>query len=144
MLRLEARLPLYGHELSDTIGPLEAGLGMFVKLDKTAFVGKERLEQQKANGVPRQLYGIEMLDAGVARNGYQVFSPGNEYLGYVTSGTRSPVRDSFIALALLNRDAVRTGDSVDVEIRGKRKKAQVVKTPFYKRPAPSPESKKGS
>jgi aminomethyltransferase len=132
VLRLEARLPLYGHELKDDISPLEAGIGMFVKLDKKSFVGREALAGQKKSGIPRKIYGLEMLDPGVAREGYPVYS-GNRMLGRITSGGRSPVRESFIALALLDRDSVVPGDSVDVEIRGKRKSAAVVKTPFYRR-----------
>lgn len=133
VLRLEARLPLYGHELGDEISPLEAGIGMFVKLEKEDFIGREALALQKAEGIPRRLYGLEMLDAGVAREGYEVFSGEGQSLGYVTSGGKSPVLDRFIALALLKRDSVSIGDEVMIDIRGKRKTARVVKTPFYRR-----------
>ncbi len=134
VLRLEARLPLYGHELSDSITPLEAGLSMFVKLEKDDFVGKEALIKQKEAGIPRRLYGLEMIDSGVAREGYDVFTAdGEKKLGKVTSGGKSPVRGSFIALALLSRGSVSIDDEVQIEIRGKRKKARVVKTPFYRR-----------
>lgn len=132
VLRLEARLPLYGHELGDDISPLEAGIGMFVKLEKEAFTGRDALAGQKESGVPRKVYGLEMIDPGVAREGYPVYS-GGRLLGKISSGGRSPVRNSFIALALLKRDAVNIGDIVDVEIRGKMKSAEVVKTPFYRR-----------
>ncbi len=133
VLRLEARLPLYGHELKDDISPLEAGIGMFVKLDKDDFIGRTVLAAQKEEGIPRRVYGLEMTQAGVAREGYPVYAEGEEALGVVTSGGRSPVRESFIALALLKRGSVKIGDKVEVEIRGKRKSAIVVKTPFYKR-----------
>jgi aminomethyltransferase len=131
VLRLEARLPLYGHELRDDITPLEAGLGMFVKFDKEDFVGRNALAAQKEEGIPRRLYGLEMIDAGVPREGYSVYAA--DRLGFVTSGGPSPVRDGFIALALLKRGAVSVDDEVDVEIRGKKKRAKVVKTPFYRR-----------
>ena len=135
VLRLEARLPLYGHELSDTISPLEAGIGMFVKLDKDDFTGRAVLAAQKEKGIPRRVYGLEMTEAGVAREGYPVYAAGveSEPLGTVTSGGKSPVRESFIALALLKRGSVKIGDTVEVEIRGKRKSARIVKTPFYRR-----------
>ena len=131
VLRLEARLPLYGHELRDDITPLEAGLGMFVKFDTEDFVGRNALAAQKEEGIPRRLYGLEMIDAGVPREGYSVYAA--DRLGFVTSGGPSPVRDGFIALALLKRGAVSVDDEVDVEIRGKKKRAKVVKTPFYRR-----------
>lgn len=131
VLRLEARLPLYGHELTDEISPLEAGIGMFVNLDKDEFTGREALVAQKEHGIPRRVYGLEMTEAGVAREGYSVYTA--ELLGTVTSGGRSPVRESFIALALLKRGSVKIGDTVEVEIRGKRKSARIVKTPFYRR-----------
>ncbi len=132
VLRLEAGLPLYGHELADDISPLEAGIGMFVKLDKEDFSGRDTLSAQKESGIPRRIYGLEMIDPGVAREGYPVYAEGR-LLGTTTSGGRSPVRDSFIALALLQRGSVDIGDTVDVEIRGKRKSALVIRTPFYRR-----------
>ena len=137
VLRLEARLPLYGHELKDDISPLEAGIGMFVKLDKKNFNGKNVLAAQKENGIPRRMYGLEMTQAGVPREGYPVFrtgdTTGESPLGTVTSGGKSPIRESFIALALLQRGSVKIGDTVEVKIHGKRKSAVIVKTPFYQR-----------
>ncbi len=137
VLRLEARLPLYGHELSDSISPLEAGIGMFVKLDKDDFIGREALASSKEAGIRRRLYGLEMIDAGVAREGYEVFirncAADDPALGRITSGGKSPVRDSFIALALLKQGSVSIGDEVDIDIRGKRRAARIVKTPFYRR-----------
>ena len=148
ILRLESALPLYGHELADGITPMEAGLGMFVKPEKDAFLGREILAAQKQNGAPRRLYGLEMEEAGVPREGYAVFaaesgagpdggSEGETRLGTVTSGGKSPARNAFIALALLKNGSVGVGDAVEVEIRGKRKRARVVKKPFYRRNAPS-------
>ena len=138
VLRLEAGLPLYGHELRDDITPLEAGLGMFVKIDKEAFIGREALATQKHQGVLRRRYGLEMIDAGVPREGCPVYPVGEgstsaEQLGFITSGGPSPVRKSFIALALLEKAAVSVDDEVQVEIRGKTKRAKIVKVPFYRR-----------
>lgn len=133
-LRLEARFPLYGHELTPEVGPLEAGLGPFVKLGKPDFRGRGALAAQKRLGIPRRLYGIEMAQPGVPREGYPIFpSRGTDQLGVVTSGGRSPVRGTFIALALLKDDSVAVGDTVEVDIRGRKKTAKVVETPFYRR-----------
>lgn len=132
-LRLESKLPLYGHEISDTISPLEANLGLFVKLDKQSdFIGKNALIKQQDNGVPRSLRGFEMIDGGVARNGYPVFLNGEE-IGYVTSGCKSPSLDKFVGYAMIKRNLdLKFGDCIDVEIHGKLKKAMLVKTPFFK------------
>jgi aminomethyltransferase len=131
-LRIEAKLPLYGHEISDTITPLEANLGVFVDLEKDDFCGKAALSKQKAEGIPRSLRGVKMVDGGVPRAGYKVFH-GTEEIGYVTSGTKSPTLDAFIAYVLVKRDTgLVFGDTVDVEIHGKLRKAELVRTPFYK------------
>ncbi|NLL25637.1 MAG: glycine cleavage system aminomethyltransferase GcvT, partial [Spirochaetales bacterium] len=98
-LRLEAKLPLYGQEISDSITPLEANLGAFVKFEKEDFCGKAALLEQKNKGVPRTLRGIEMIDKSVPRTGYPVFRDGKE-IGYVTSGMKSPSMDIFFALVL--------------------------------------------
>ena len=133
LLRLEARLPLYGHELLQSISPLEAGLSLFVKLDHRQFIGHGALAHQKEQGIPRRLYGLVMEDSGVPREGYPI-QFNNQELGVVTSGGKSPSLNRFIALALLQRGSVKVGDTVDVIIRGKKKRATIVKTPFYKRP----------
>lgn len=132
-LRLESKLPLYGHELSDTITPLEVNLGLFVKLDKKAdFIGKTALSEQQESGIPRSLRGFEMVDGGVPRNSYRVFLNGEE-IGYVTSGCKGPSVDKFIGYALIKRNlGLKFGDNIDIEIHGKLKKAVLVKTPFYK------------
>ncbi|RAV01764.1 glycine cleavage system aminomethyltransferase GcvT [Paenibacillus sp. YN15] len=135
-LRFEARLPLYGQELSREITPLEAGLGIFVKLDKGDFIGREALLKQKEAGLPRKLTGIEMLDRGIPRSHYPVYAgPDGEQIGEVTTGTQSPTLKRNVGLALLKREYSAPDTEVWVEIRGKRLKAQVVKTPFYKRGA---------
>jgi aminomethyltransferase len=132
-LRFEAKLPLYGQEIGDTITPLEANLSVFVKLDKEEFCGKDALLQQKSEGVPRTLRGLEMIDRGVPRTGYPILL-GDEEIGMVTSGLKSPTLGGFYALALLKREVeVHIGDRVDVMIHAKRREARLVKTPFYKR-----------
>lgn len=131
-LRFEARLPLYGQELSNTISPLEAGVGFFVKLTKGDFIGREALLQQKANGLTRKMVGIEMIDRGIPRSHYPVYAYG-KCIGEVTTGTQSPTLKRNLGLALIDANYTELGTEVWVEIRGKRLKAEVVKTPFYKR-----------
>lgn len=133
-LRFEAKLPLYGQELSQTISPLEAGIGFAVKVDKeTPFIGQEALKKQKENGPARKLIGIEMIDRGIPRTHYPVYV-GEELIGEVTTGTQSPTLKKNVGLALVKSEYTALGTEVEVEIRGKRLKAQVVATPFYKRP----------
>ncbi|MBD1371670.1 glycine cleavage system aminomethyltransferase GcvT [Hazenella sp. IB182357] len=131
-LRFEARLPLYGQELSASISPLEAKLGFAVKLDKGEFIGQAALLKQKETGLTRQLIGLEMLDRGIPRNGYTVWS-GNKQIGTITTGTQSPTLKQNIGLALVNIAYTQIDQEVEVEIRGKRLKAIVIPTPFYKR-----------
>lgn len=132
-LRFEARLPLYGQELSAHISPLEAGLGFFVKLDKGEFIGREALAQQKAQGLPRKSVGIEMIDRGIPRSHYPVYSPDGRQIGEVTTGTQSPTYKRNVGLALLDAAYTAIDTEVLVEIRGKKLRAKVVPTPFYKR-----------
>ncbi|WP_071460108.1 glycine cleavage system aminomethyltransferase GcvT [Bacillus massilinigeriensis] len=131
-LRFEANLALYGQELSESISPLEAGIGFAVKLGKDDFIGKEALNSQKENGVPRKLVGIEMIDRGIPRHGYPVYKEG-KVIGEVTTGTQSPTLKRNIGLVLLDSEFAAIGTEVEVEIRGKQLKAVTVKTPFYKR-----------
>ncbi|MFB6465837.1 glycine cleavage system aminomethyltransferase GcvT [Cytobacillus sp. Hz8] len=132
-LRFEATLALYGQELSQTITPLEAGIGFAVKLNKDAdFIGKEALKKQKEKGLERKIVGIEMIDRGIPRHGYPVYF-GNELIGEVTTGTQSPTLKKNIGLALIKTLYADLGNEVDVEVRGKHLKAKVVSTPFYKR-----------
>ncbi|WP_071395732.1 glycine cleavage system aminomethyltransferase GcvT [Bacillus tuaregi] len=132
-LRFEAKLALYGQELSQDITPLEAGIGFAVKLDKEAeFIGKSALKKQKDSGLPRRIVGIEMIDRGIPRHGYRVFVDEKE-IGFITTGTQSPTLKRNIGLALLQTEQAVLGNEVFVEIRGKRLKAKIVKTPFYKR-----------
>ncbi|REE91705.1 aminomethyltransferase [Paenibacillus taihuensis] len=132
-LRFEARLPLYGQELSDRISPLEAGLSPFVKLDKGNFIGRDALVRQRADGVLRKLVGIEMIDRGIPRCHYPVCTADGTPIGEVTSGTQSPTLKRNLGLALIETGCTGIGTEVWVEVRGKLLKAEVVKTPFYKR-----------
>ncbi|MBX9973003.1 glycine cleavage system aminomethyltransferase GcvT [Cytobacillus firmus] len=132
-LRFEANLALYGQELSPEITPLEAGIGFAVKVNKEAdFIGKEVLKNQKENGVPRKLAGIEMIDRGIPRHGYPVYK-GEELIGEVTTGTQSPTLKKNIGLVLIKKEHAEPGTELEVEIRGKRLKAKIAATPFYKK-----------
>lgn len=132
-LRFESRLPLYGHELTDDITPLEANLSVFVKLDAGDFCGKDALVKQKEEGVPRSLRGCEMIDKGVPRAGYKVYSTEGDEIGYVTSGSKSLMLDTFCGLVLIKRGiGLKKGHEIEIEINRKRKRAVLVKTPFYK------------
>ena len=133
-LRLEGCLSLYGHEISDTINVWEAGLDRFCKMEKADFIGRAALEGAKAVGVKKTLVGLEMVDRGIARDGYRVLDDGGREIGYVTSGSPAPFLKKNIALAYVPPGQAAVGTAVKVEIRGQGVKAQVVPTPFYKRP----------
>ncbi|TYS68088.1 glycine cleavage system aminomethyltransferase GcvT [Sutcliffiella horikoshii] len=133
-LRFEAKLALYGQELSKDITPIEAGIGFAVKTNKEEdFFGKEVLKEQKENGAPRSIVGIEMIDKGIPRHGYEVFV-GDEQIGEVTTGTQSPTLKKNVGLALLKKEFTALETEVEVQVRKKRLKAKVVKAPFYQRP----------
>ncbi|WP_416807461.1 glycine cleavage system aminomethyltransferase GcvT [Bacillus safensis] len=132
-LRFEARLPLYGQELTKDISPLEGGIGFAVKTDKEAdFIGKTELKKQKEEGLKRKLVGIEMIDKGIPRTDYPVFS-GEKQVGIVTTGTQSPTLKKNVGLALIETSVAELGAEVEVQVRKKRLKAKIVATPFYKR-----------
>lgn len=132
-LRLEACYPLYGHELTETTSPIEAGLSFFVALDKGEFVGRARLSEQKKNGPARRLVAFKMTGAAPPpRADYPVFCRG-ERVGQVTSGTQSPTLGVGLGLALVSSGSAAPDTAVEIEIRGKRFSAIVVKKPFYKR-----------
>ncbi|MEC4587495.1 glycine cleavage system aminomethyltransferase GcvT [Bacillus safensis] len=132
-LRFEARLPLYGQELTKDISPLEGGIGFAVKTDKEAdFIGKAALKKQKEEGLKRKLVGIEMIDKGIPRTDYPVFS-GEKQVGIVTTGTQSPTLKKNVGLALIETSVAELGAEVEVQVRKKRLKAKIVATPFYKR-----------
>lgn len=131
-LRLEAAMPLYGHELTAEITPLEAVLGRFVKLDKAGFIGREALLAQKEAGLMRKRVGLELLDRGIAREGATVLA-GEQAVGHVTSGTMAPWLNRTIAMALVPPAMAAEGTELQVDVRGRRIPAKVVKLPFYKR-----------
>ena len=139
-LRLEATLPLYGHELTEEIGPLEAGLHAFVKLDKESFVGKDALAKQAKDGLSRRVVGLVVKERGIPRAGYRVFQ-GDKDIGHVTSGTMSPTLGEPIALAILETPYTSVGLNVEIDIRGKRVSATVVETPFYRRSKETPKKR---
>jgi aminomethyltransferase len=133
-LRLEAKLPLYGHEISDTISVWEAGLDRFCKMEKPAFIGRVALEKAKAEGLKQTLVGLEMIERGIARDGYRVLDNAGGGIGYITSGSPAPYLKKNIALAYVPPDFATFGTELKVEIRGQGVKAMVVPTPFYKKP----------
>lgn len=132
-LRLEAKLCLYGNDIDETTDPYEAGLAWVVKLDGPDFVGKEALVAKKAAGKTRRLVGFEMTGRGVARHGYPVVLDGKE-IGKVTSGSPAPTLGKNIGLAYVPVEHAKSGTEFKIQIRAKEVDAQVVKTPFYKRP----------
>jgi len=132
VLRLEAALPLYGHELGPHITPVEAGLGRFVRPEKGEFNGREVLKQQKEVGAPRSLVGLVMLGRGIPRQDYPV-SRGDNVVGRVTSGSHAPVLGKNIALALVEKGYAQEGEELTVNIRGREHSARVVPLPFYSR-----------
>ncbi len=132
-LRFEACLPLYGHEISQDITPLEAGLGFFVKLDKAGFIGQEALKKSKAEGQHRRSIGLEMVDKGVPRSGYPIQNAQGDTLGYVTTGGHSPTLEKNIALGMVSPDGLTEEGPYFIDVRGKKKAAKRVKKPFYKK-----------
>ena len=143
-LRLEAKMALYGHEISDKINVSEAGLDRYCKMEKGDFIGRAALERARAAGLMRTLVGLEMIDRGIARDGYGVYNEAGEAVGVVTSGSPSPTLGKNIALAYVPPAVAPVGTTLYVEIRTQRCKAQVVPTPFYKRPkrAAAPQTAK--
>jgi aminomethyltransferase len=133
-LRLEGKLPLYGHEISDTINVWEAGLERFCKMEKPDFIGRAALEQAKSAEVKRTLVGLEMVERGIARDGYRVLDDSGREIGYVTSGSPAPFLKKNIALAYVPPAQAAVGNMVKVEIRGQGVRARIVPTPFYRRP----------
>lgn len=131
-LRFEAALPLYGHEISQDISPLEGNLGFFVKLGKSEFIGREALAAQKQQGLTSRVAGLELAGRGVPREGYPVMAEGRE-IGRITSGMFSPTFNKGLAMALISTEHARLGAALTIDIRGKAVPATVVKTPFYKK-----------
>lgn len=129
-LRFEATLPLYGHELSAEITPLEAGLGKFVALDKGEFNGCEILAQQQQTGVKRKIAGFVLTGRGVPRAEYPVVYEGRQ-IGLVTTGSYAPTLEKNMGLAIVEAEFAKIGQQFSVEIRGKEVSAEVVAKPFY-------------
>ena len=134
-LRLEAGMSLYGHEISDSINVLEAGLDRWLKLDKGEFIGRRSLQQiQSAGGPTRKVIGLEMVDRGIARDGYSVLSQEGKHIGTITSGSPAPFLKTNIACALVPVSVARSGEDVLVQVRpNQTARAKQVPTPFYKR-----------
>lgn len=134
-LRLEMRFPLYGNELSDETNPLEAGLGWVTKLDKGEFVGRAAIVEAKERGLTRSLVGLKLVDRGIPRQGYPIWSAdGAKRIGEITSGTQSPSLSMPIGIAYVAKEHAAVGSRVQVEIRGQKLNAEIIPTPFYKRP----------
>lgn len=131
-LRFEACLPLYGHELSECISPLEAGLDKFISLEKEGFSGKQALVEQRAKGSERKLIGFELIERGIARSPYPIWINGVDS-GLVTSGSYAPTIEKNLGLGLLKTSAAQVGQEIEVMIRGKGVKARIIPKPFYKR-----------
>ena len=134
-LRLEAGMSLYGHEISEDINAIEAGLDHWLKLDKGDFLGREVLLKVKASGGPqRKIVGLEMLERGIARDGYSVFNLEGNQIGTITSGSPAPFLKTNIAMALVPTATAVSGADLLVDCRGNRVHAKQVPLPFYKRP----------
>ena len=130
-LRFEVGLPLYGDELSEEISPIMAGLGMFVKLNKAEFVGKEALARQKAEGTARKLVGIELADKAIPRHGYAVLNMDGAPIGEVTTGYHALSTDKSVCMALIDTAYAKLDTEVQIQIRKKVFPGKVVKKQFY-------------
>ncbi len=131
-LRFEAALPLYGHELSDTISPVISGLGMFVKFDKPNFIGKAVVVEQKAMGTKQKVVGIELSERAIPRSGYKVFSGVTE-IGIVTTGYLSISTGKCLAMALIASEFAKKDTPVQIEVRNKKYNGFVRNKQFYKK-----------
>ncbi|MGD0295202.1 MAG: glycine cleavage system aminomethyltransferase GcvT [Terracidiphilus sp.] len=133
-LRLEAGMPLYGHEISDTVNVFEGGLERWLKLEKGEFIGREALlAVQAAGGPKRKLVGLEMVERGIARDGYAVMSLEGEEIGRITSGSPAPFLKTNIAFTMVPAAVAASGADVLVQVRANRVRAKQVPAPFYKR-----------
>jgi aminomethyltransferase len=133
-LRLEAGMSLYGHEISDEINVLEAGLNRWLKVDKGEFIGRDTLQAEQAAGGPkRKVIGLEMVERGIARDGYQVYSLEGDAIGAITSGSPAPFLKTNIEMALVPAAVAQSGADVLVDVRGNRVRAKQVPIPFYRR-----------
>ncbi|GHU86423.1 aminomethyltransferase [Bacteroidia bacterium] len=130
-LRLEMGFCLYGHEIDDTISPIEAGLSWITKfVENKPFIDRELMQQLKTNGVKRKIVGFEMLSVGIPRQGYEIYNDNNEKIGEVRSGTQSPSLNKGIGTALIAAEFAKIGTELNIKIRDKFLKIKVVKMPF--------------
>lgn len=140
-LRLEAAMPLYGHEMDDDITPLETGLGFAVKMDKEDFIGKSGMIAR--GEIKRKRVGLNITGRGIAREKCPVFYEGKE-VGVTTSGTHCPYIGRPVAMALLSTDYTAPGTKLEVEVRGKRISAEITELPFYKKKSGLPDTSAGA
>jgi aminomethyltransferase len=127
-------MPLYGHEISESINVYEAGLERWLKLEKGGFIGREALlAVQAGDGPKRKLVGLEMVERGIARDGYGVLSLDGEEIGTVTSGSPAPYLKTNIAFALVPATVAASGEDMLVQVRANRVRARQVPVPFYRR-----------
>ncbi len=132
-LRMEMGFCLYGNDIDDTTSPIEAGLGWITKfVDGKNFTARSILERQKAEGVSRKLVGFEMIDRGIPRHGYKLTDADGNEIGYVTSGTMSPIRKIGIGLGYVKTEYSKPSSEIFLDNRGRKLKAMVVKPPFRK------------
>ncbi len=132
-LRFEAKLPLYGNDIDDTTTPVEAVLKFFIDDEKDSYNGKEVISRQIAEGTGRMLRGFEMTDRGIPRHGMKVCDAEGNEIGYVTSGSYAPFLEKNLGLAYIDKPHHKMGNEIFIDVRGKLKKAVIVKTPFYKK-----------
>ncbi|MBN2521178.1 MAG: glycine cleavage system aminomethyltransferase GcvT [Bacteroidales bacterium] len=133
-LRLEMGYCLYGNDINENTSPIEAGLGWITKFnDNNNFIDKEYLYQQQKNGIEKTLVGFDMIDRGIPRKGYKIFSESKTEIGFITSGTMSPMLKRGIGMGYIKTEFNKPGNIVFIEIRNKLLKAKVVKFPIYKK-----------
>lgn len=131
-LRIEAKYPLYGHELNENWTPVESGIGFFTKEKRQNFLGKEKILDQKKNGPSRKIVGLHLLEPGIFRENMKIFSEEGKEIGITTSGTHSPTRKESIGLGMLANGFWKQGTPVQIEIRGALKRAEVFTEKFIK------------
>ena len=132
-LRMESCLPLYGHELTSEITPVQAGLEHFIKITERPFIGRDALAEEIEKGPEKRIAGFEMKDRGIARNGYIVYDIDNSEIGYVTSGSFCPTVSKNMGLALIDAEYSKIGTTINIGVRKNMIEAVTVKKPFYKK-----------
>ena len=131
-LRAEVNLPLYGHEISEEISPIEGGLSKFIKFNKEDFLGKEALISLKSKETQKKLVAFEMQGKGMIRGGYEI-EVDDKVIGFVTTGLKSPTLDKFIGMAIIDSNYAKVGTEIGIRVRKKLVSAVIVKRPFYKK-----------